>query len=465
MAISSTAFEVSTRCAATTDTAAVVAPGSGCGYAAAFARRGWRPVAVDLAPRLRPPALARLKTYDLYAHRVEHHGSLRQTVKALRALGVSAVVAGSAAGIGLAERIAWQLDLPGADPAASLLRHDRGTQAAALARAGIAAPRGVRTMSLADALKWAEDHPLPGYLLAPAAVEVPVAPVTCEYELQISAAWTAMCRAAARHSGNAHLVLAERLPGCQYVVNSVTRLVDGHPDHVVTDVWAETRTAGGRLVRTDLLDRHQLLTRVLSMYVLRVLDTLGMVCGPVSSRVVYSEGRGPVLVSALAVPGTSPGDAALRAATGRDRFADAVDAVISPLPAQPVRIPTGHRIVRVHLHPGNSGRIDPWVARSLRRLPTVVAVGADPQPDPPAAARAGGEIVLSSSDPEAVEADYRTIRALERACLDRAAVDALHPSPRHRRDHLVRAWRRTSARPPAPPRRRGGDGEREEGAR
>jgi hypothetical protein len=430
MAIPSAALEARTLPAAA-GTVAVVVPDGGCRYATAIIRQGWRPVAVDLAPRLRPLALAAPTTPGPYAHRVEHRGSLARTVKSLRALGVSAVVAGSAAGIALAERIAEQLQLAGADPAASLLRHDRGAQAAALEQAGVPALASVRTKSLAEALTWAENHPLPAYVLAPAAAGVAVEPVVCDSDLQISAAWPAMRREAARHSGDEHLVVAEYLPGRRYIVNSVSRAaLDGQTDHVVTDVWTETRTPSGRLARTDLLSRHQLLTRALHMYMLRALDALGVVRGPVTSRIAYAPDRGPVLLSALAVPATSAADRALREATGHDRLAEALEAVIPPAPGQLVPAPTGHRVVRVHLHPRHSGRIDPLIARILRGLPTVAAVSEDLQAIVPAAPVVGTEVVLSSSELDAIEGDYRAIRALERECLYLPAVDAPHPFER-----------------------------------
>ncbi|MBB6080961.1 hypothetical protein [Streptomyces paradoxus] len=355
---------------------------------------------------------------------MEHRSSMYRTVRLLRALGVSAVVAGSVAGIALAERIAAELQLAGADPETSLLRHDRGAQAAALVQAGVPALRSVRTASLTEALTWAERRALPAYVLAPAAAGVPVEPVVCERGLQISAAWPAMRREAARHAGDTHLVLTEHLPGRRYVVHSVSRLVDGQSDHVVTDVWAETRTSGGRLARTDLMNRHHLLTRALHMYVLRALDALGVVCGPVTSRIAYADERGPVLLSALAVPATSVADKALREATGHDRLVDALDSVIPPAPAQLIPAPTGNRVVRVHLHPGHSGHIDPWTARILRRLPTVAAVSEDLRSKTPATPPTGTEIVLSSSEPHAIEGDYRIIRALERNCLYLAAADS-----------------------------------------
>jgi len=420
MALFCAAFEVSTRTSAGPrvtagpGTAAVVAPDDDCGYATALLRQGRQPVAVHPVPRPIPSVHA-VRADGPYVRTVEHRGSLRQTVKALRALDVSAVVAGSAAGIELAERIAWHLGVPGSDPGAAPLRRDHGVQAAALARAGVPALRGVRTTSLAEALRWAAEHPLGDYLLAPAAAGVPVEAVVCSHASGIGSAWPAMRRAVARHSDDHHLVLSERPPGREFVVNTVTRIgLDGLPEHTVTDLWARTHTPDRLPARTDLLDRHALLTRALTRYTLRVLDTLGVVCGPVSSRVAFGAGRTPVLVGALAVPGASLADDALRAATGRDRFADALDAVLAPAPGRPVPAPTGRHVVRVHFRP-RAGGVDPSLGRVLRGLPTVVAVstglrtGASATDTP-----VGAEVVLSGGEPRAVEADYRVLRALER---------------------------------------------------
>ncbi|MFE3410974.1 hypothetical protein ACFXMT_22395 [Streptomyces mirabilis] len=390
-------------------TLVVVAPcsDSASGYPAAAAHRGWQSVAVTLAPTLRPPGPETVTA--AYTTTVEHNGSLRRTVKQLRALGaVTAVVAGSAPGIDLAERIAWHLGLPGPDPAASLLRHDRGAQAAALRTARIPAPRSMRTNSLAAALEWAHTCGLRSYALGPAAAGVPVQPVVCTSDLEISAAWPDLREAARHHSGSAHLVLTEYLPGRQYVVNSVTRHDDGGPDHIITDVWAETRTRGGLPDRSDLMNRQHLLSRALSLYVLRTLDVLGIACGPASSRLVHDNRRGPLLLSALALPAATIADAAAQAATGHDRFGEALNAASPPQP--PPARPAGnrHQVVRVHLRPRDKGGIDPG---TLRELPTVVRISSSLQRPPGGAT--GGEVVLSAAQATAVEADYRAIRALE----------------------------------------------------
>ena len=405
MAITSAAPVVAARFDATAGTVAIVAPYGGSAFAETFARQGWRSVAVEPDAHRRPSALVPACGAGACADLVEHRGSLRQTVKALRGLGVSAVVAGSAAGVELADRIAWHLGMPQGDPETSPLRYDRGVQAAALARAGIQAPRGIRSADPAEVLAWAEACALPGYELAPAAAGSPLDPVACDAR-QINTAWPAMKRAAARYSDDGYLVLTERLPARQFIVNSVSRPgADGRPDHVITDVWAETRTCDRSRDRTDLLHPREPLTRVLSAYMPRVLDALGVMRGPLTARVAYDETRGPLLVSALAVPGISPADEALRTATGYDRVTDALDTWIPPTPAHLVPEPTGHRIVRVHLRQSGSDAVDPRLVHILRRLPTVVTVGTD--------LLGRAEVVLSGDEPEAVEADHRIVRALE----------------------------------------------------
>ncbi|MFD4506287.1 hypothetical protein [Streptomyces sp. NPDC058457] len=295
--------------------AAVVAPYDGGGpYQQAFARHGWRTVAVLPEHRLRPPAYRNATLPVGYGDRVVHRG-LRQTVKALRALGVSAVVAGGAEGTELAERIAWQLGLPGPDPASSPLRYDRGAQAARLSRLGIPALRSIRTARLADAVTWARSCPAAGFLLAPAAAGTPVDAVECADERRIGAAWPALWHAAAQYSGSPHLVLSE-LPGRhRYTVDTVTRPgPDGRPEHVVTglrvDLQAGPRAQSGPSATA------------LARYTTRVLDALGVVCGPATTRLAYGDdtaGDGPRLICALAAPVMTPADGAPRTTTGRHR--------------------------------------------------------------------------------------------------------------------------------------------------
>ncbi|MFJ8158381.1 hypothetical protein [Streptomyces sp. NPDC094468] len=392
-----------TSCAAVPGTAAVIAPYDDSPYPRAFAGHGWLTTAVMPEARLRPLAYQAAPAPSGFRHTLVHR-TVRHSVQVLRTMGVAAVVAGSPAGIELAERIAWHLQLPGADPASSPLRFDRGRQAELLSRSGMPALRGIRTTSLADAVAWASARRLPGYLLGPAVSGSPVRPIACTSDLQISAAWPAMRRAAAGYTGSQYLVLTER-HSTQYTVHSATRPgPDGQPQHVITDTWVDSRTADGQVARTDLLAAGGLLARTLSLRTRQALDALGVTAGPATTRLAYGidegAGEGPLVVSVLAALDANPADGALRTATGRDRVADVLDAWV-PSPGALVQTPGGQHIVRVRLPHGLV--LDPATVHVVRNLPTVAAVSADHE---------GTEVVLSSRNRRAIEADYQAIRAL-----------------------------------------------------
>ncbi|MFE3169214.1 hypothetical protein [Streptomyces sp. NPDC059224] len=421
MTITTAAVAARSRAGALAGTAAVVAPDdSACAYLEAFARHGWRTLAVTSEAGQRPLAYRSEPLPACYGTTVVHRG-LRQTVKTLRAMGVTAVLPGSAEGIELAERISWHLHLPGGDPASSPLRRDRGMQASALVRHGLSAPRSVRTASLSDALDWAAANPLPGYLLAPAATGVPVDAVACATGQHISLAWPAMRRLAAIYSGDQSLCLTESLPARQYLVTSTSRPgPDQRPEHSVYDVWAEVRSADGQMDRADLLDAGTLLTRALSLATVRALDVLGVVHGPVTTRLAYRAGEdedtnsGPMVIAALAAPAATPADTVLRTSTGRDRTADVLDAWIPPAAGQLVPAASRPRthVTRVHLSLPDTG-LPGWLEEVLHRLPTAAAVHEYAPPSPSAAAPLSAEVVLASTDPTAIEDDYQVIRALE----------------------------------------------------
>ncbi|MEU3282885.1 hypothetical protein [Streptomyces antibioticus] len=271
-----------------TASVAVIAPQAGSGYPGALSRRGRDAVAVTLGRGARPAAYRDVAADEAYIDVIEYDGDLRRTVRKLKTAGVEAVMAASPVGVELAERIAWQLRLPGSGiPGSTLLRTDRGVQSEALAQAGNTMPAGVRTARLAEALEWVASRTLPVYRLAPAALGVPVRPVTCLTVQGISAMWPQVQEAAYRHSGNAALVLDERVEGRQYVVDSVTQLGPDGPQHAVTGIWTLLHSSTGLLDRTDLLHRHGLLARRLSLYVCRALDTLGVASGSASCHLAW----------------------------------------------------------------------------------------------------------------------------------------------------------------------------------
>ncbi|MFJ8003995.1 hypothetical protein [Streptomyces fagopyri] len=394
---------------------AVIAPQAGSSYPGALARRGRDAVAVTLGRGARPAAYRDVAADEAYADVIEYDGDLRRTVKKLKTVGVEAVMAASPAGVELAERIAWQLRLPCSGiPGSTPLRTDRGAQSEALAKAGINVPPGVRTARLAEALEWAASRTLSVYRLAPAALGVPVRPVNCLTPQRIAAVWLQIQEAAYRHSGNASLVLEERAQGRQYVVDSVTQLGPEGPQHTVTGIWTLLRSSTGLLDRTDLLHRHGLLARRLSLYVCRVLDTLGVASGPASCHLAFEPEHGPVLLSANTVTHRSHADEAVWAITD----CDPIDATLDgPLFAhRSNRIGSRSRVTRTYVDAQQRDGSRTAMLQDLAGLPTTACIDRVPNSfiSQNAALPPGGtwEVVLAHADSEAIEKDCSVIREL-----------------------------------------------------
>jgi hypothetical protein len=399
-----------------TTAVAVIAPPSGSGYADALARRGRDAVAVTLGLGTRPPANGATLEDEAYTSVIEYTGDLHRTIKRLRAIGVEAVVAASPTGVELAERIAWQLRLPGSGmPDSVLLRTDRGVQAQALSRAGIAVPRTLRTVSLVKALAWADCRPASAYRLASVVIGGTAVLVECPTKQSVAAIWPQVQGVALRRSERAALVLQERVEGRQYVVDSVTRLGPDGPEHAVTGIWSHAHAPTGLVDRIDLLRRHDLLARRLSLYVRRVLDTLGVISGATSCHVAFEPERGPILLSAGVVTDRSRGDKAVWAITGHDPIDAALDGALY------TSRHSSHNprscVARIYVNTPRGDGPESAVLQALAALPTAVGLDTDPTsfvsgtvPLPP-----GGkacEIVLAHELPGAIERGYQRIRAL-----------------------------------------------------
>lgn len=401
---------------ARTTAVAVIAPTFGTGYADALTRRGRDAVAVTLGLDTRPPANGAPLADEAYTGVIEYTGDLRRTIKKLRAVGAEAVVAASPAGVELAERIAWQLGLPCSGmPDSVLLRTDRGVQAEALSRAGIAVPSTLRTASLVEALAWADLCPASTYRLAPVAIGGTARSVECPTKQSIAAVWPQFQAAALRRSGEAALVLQERVEGRQYVIDTVTRPGPDGPQHAVTGIWAHAHAPTGLLDRIDLLHRRDLLARRLSLYVRSALDTLGVTSGTTSCHVAFEPERGPVLLSAGVVTNPSRSDEAIWAITGHDP----IDAALDGAHLASLRGSDNPRscVSRIYVNTPRGDGPESAVLQALAALPTAVDLDRDPNSlvSGTVPLHPGGktcEIVLAHGLPEAIEKDYQRIRAL-----------------------------------------------------
>ncbi|MFJ4869210.1 hypothetical protein [Streptomyces sp. NPDC088757] len=398
-------------------TVAVVAPyGDDDGHVREYTRLGWECVAVAL-PDHEPPAARRDRAADLPGRPLTLvHTGMRHTVKRLAGRGVDRVVAGSGPGVALAERLSLLLGLPGNDPGTTFVRTNRAIQAAALADAGIASVPSVHSTDVADALRWADMVRFPSYVVAAADSSATARPAVCSTPDEIAAAWRRAHRAARDRTGSGGVVVQQRVPGPQYLVQTVGGPAPGA--HLVSAIWSESRTGTQVHDRSELLDHRGPLFRALSRYALRVLPVLGIAHGAARLRVAWCDRRGPVLLSARAFAQPSPADdyspsvshiaAAARAAT-----TDGLGRASA----------SGRRaVMRVSLAaPADGCVLDAALLRTISALPTLAHVIRFAHPGRPLRktldrASSPGELVLTGAA-RAVEEDYRLIRSIERVGL------------------------------------------------
>lgn len=415
-----------TPSAVVTARAAVVAPyGTGQHYMSEFARRGWDCVAVTPADEALP-ALYRGRLDPAGYHSVVlHQDDIGATVRALRELQVSAVVAGTEIGVALAEQLAHHLGLPGNDPRTTGRRRDKGAMAAALTIAGIDAPRTLSTDRLQDALSWAHTLDSPDVVLKPGDSAGSDGVVFCSSPDEIRSAWAKLHEVPNKMGGsNDHLVIQERLQGSQYVVNSVSAPdLGGTPRHTITEFWSDRRTDDSHVYdRLDLLNRTRLIPRTLGEYTVRCLDALGIVHGPAHTEVMYVPRRGPVLIESGARPEGSYDPAAMREATGSDHIRDAVHAVVTSVPDHLAPEHPRSCVAKVSLIAPHDGTLDEDLLRAVMTLPTVRGYVGTLGPGTAVKRTTDllsspGRLTLVAQDLRSLDQDYKTIRSIEGAGL------------------------------------------------
>ena len=399
---------------------AVVAPyGTGKHYRDEITACGAGCVAVTPSERLLPPTYRGSLDPSGYTGVVVHDGDLQATARAVQALGVTAVVAGTEIGVPLTETLAYRLGLPGNDPTTSDLRRNKGAMAAALLAAGIDGPRSLSTDSLREALAWADLQPGGEFVLKPVDSAGSDGVAFCSSPAEIRAAWQHLHQVPNAMGGsNDVLVLQERLRGTQYVVNSVSGpSPSGLTRHAVTEIWADHRT-GHLYDRLDLLPVSKLIPRMLSRYATSVLDVLGVSTGPAHTELMYVPRRGPVLIETGARPEGFYDPVAMREATGSDHVRDAVYATLTGRPALVADRRPQRFVTKVSLVAPHDGRLDELLLQTLLTLPTVRGHVGSLTPGAPVVRTVDlltspGRLTLASDSADAITADHAAIRALE----------------------------------------------------
>lgn len=417
-------------------TAVVVAPfGTGQHYAAAFGRDGVRTIAVT------PPESELPRTYHgaldpTQYHRVITHTSARATASVLRGENLVAIVAGTEIGVPLADSLAHALGLPGNAPTTSAARRDKGAMAAALAAAGVEGPLTLATASAADAVAWVREHQLTEVVVKPPNSAGSDGVRFADGAKSLHDAFRSLHgKSNALGYVNTALVVQEVLTGPQRVVNtaSVTAAPGEPPVHTVTEMWDDQRT-GGQLPgqRPILYDRLDLLREdapevaMLTDYIRRVLDAVGIAVGPAHAEVVLTT-RGVRLIEVGARPeGAYPPDV-MRALTGSDHVQDTVTALLTGRVLRPTPPPYPPHVTKLSLISPVYGHLNGDLLPAVLGRPTVAGYHGDLTPGRRVhqthdLLTSPARLVLACEDPALITADVEAIRRLERSGLYQPAV-------------------------------------------
>lgn len=333
------------------------------------------------------------------------------------------VLAGTETGVEIADLLAQAWDLPGNPADSSRVRRDKYEMASALRAAGLATPAFVRTGVLAELLAWARLQPSWPIVLKPLASAGNDNVFFCRSECELERAFHSTIGRVNRLGESNDQVLAQSfLVGIQYVVNSVS--IDGC--HYFSDLWLDRRKAVPGASNTydceELLAPQGPVQDVLLAYMRRALDALGVRNGPAHSEVMLTA-DGPVLIETGARLQGGMLEGPVIEAVGASQITLTVERYCHPEVFRR-RLASPYVLARqvrcVALISEQSGIVaDDGGLDHVRALASYSCHFHAPGPGDPISRTTdlfsiAGVVYLSHADGAVLEADYQTIRRLER---------------------------------------------------
>lgn len=363
---------------------------------------------------------------------VRHFGDLAATAAVLRGHGVSHVIAGQEAGVELADLLSAELGTPGNGMSRPTCRRNKHEMAMALRDAGLAHAAGTVSADAEEIVAWAEGTVGYPVVLKPVASSSTDNVVACTSAEQIRAVHERIMNSTDRHGMPNTTVLAQEfLDGDEYFVNTVSRGGSHHTVEICR--YHKLRVDGGSIIYdyNESLAPDDPVAKELEAYTHRVLDALE-VHNAAGHTEVMMTARGPVLVESAARMG---GGQVLDINTrcyGTNQVELLALSVAEPdkfdrLPTTAYQLLEHHRFVHL-INPREHGVIPSHEAMApIRALPSHVftvmrhAEGQSCSRTVDVATQPG-YVFLISEDPAQIEADYDTLRQLER--------DHLYDAPR-----------------------------------
>jgi carbamoylphosphate synthase large subunit len=214
----------------------------------------------------------------------------------LRDHGVQFIVTGHDCGVERADLLNERLDLPGNGVNSSVIRRHKYEMVEAVGRAGLSAPRQIKTAEVGEALAFAAGLPEHRVILKPQRSSGSNLVFTAGTAMQIRDAFNQIIsRTTVFSEPNSEVCVQEFIEGTEYVIDTVSR--DGAV--VVTDMWAyhfaDRNGVPFLYDRTELLPSDHPHAGELEDYTKRVVDALGIRWGPAHCEVMMTHARPTII--------------------------------------------------------------------------------------------------------------------------------------------------------------------------
>jgi biotin carboxylase len=261
--------------------------------------------------------------------RMENAENLSGVIKELKNFSIKAIVAGCETGIETADAIADYFNVPKNNVNTVKNRSNKFYMNEALRSAGIPCAKQVKSANAKDLIEWFKKEKLDKAIFKPIRGALSEGVAMCKNSDDIQKIFDAQKNKKNMLARvNNEFVLQEYLDGREYIVNTVS--YEGQ--HFVTDIWLDEFEDNNALsldLYASLVNKHTKAYEVLSNYVKKVLDAVGLKNGPAHSEVKYTS-QGPKLVEVNARLAGGLDWYAVEQALGYSQLSLAVDSVLNP---------------------------------------------------------------------------------------------------------------------------------------
>lgn len=252
-----------------------------------------------------------------YAHEFIYEGDLEKLAEEINRKypgQIACVIAGSEAGVSLADELSEKLGVRSNGTKKSKARRDKYEMVEVLRSQGIKTVEHFKSKDLTEILSWTKKHGKWPVVLKPISSAGTDGVYICNNEKEVEAAYQVIKgKKNVFEQENFEVLVQSYLDGQEYVVNSINCIdpASGKPYHFVNDIWLckKQEFHGHRIYDYErLLSFDGEAQRKLVAYINNVLEALEINYGPSHAEVMLTA-DGPILVEVASrfSGGTNPG--------------------------------------------------------------------------------------------------------------------------------------------------------------